>query len=112
MIAMGDQVERKDCRLPPEGLTARRMIAAGIESSGRAAICRRIAHSAPNDRCQRSSVAGQPYLISCTPTALFPVPEPTPAPTVPVAMRWTNFATRHDVAPLPELQIASLLPEM
>ena len=55
---------------------------------------------------------GAGYLISWTPTALLPVPEPTPAPTVPVAMMCLNLATRHDVAPLPVSQIALLLPEM
>src|SRR6188474_181240 len=52
------------------------------------------------------------YLMSWTPTALLLVPDPTPAPTVPDAMRWTNLATMHDVEPFPVSQIAELLPEM
>ena len=48
--------------------------------------------------------------MSWTPTALFPVPDPTPAPTVPVPMTCLNLATRQDVAPLPVSQIALLLP--
>ena len=50
--------------------------------------------------------------MSWTPTALLPVPDPTPAPTVPVAMMFLNFATMHAVAPLPVLQASVLLPEM
>ena len=34
--------------------------------------------------------------MSWIPTALLLVPDPTPAPTVPVAMTWTNLATRQD----------------
>jgi len=42
--------------------------------------------------------------------ALLPVPEPTPAPTVPVAMMCMNRPMRHDVAPLPVSHSAVLLP--
>jgi len=41
------------------------------------------------------------FAHACTPMALLPVPEPTPAPTVPVAMMCMNRPTRQDVAPFP-----------
>ena len=52
------------------------------------------------------------YLMSCTPRALLPVPEPLPGPTVPVPRMSTNLPTRHDVEPLPVSQTALLDPWM
>src|SRR4029079_10131835 len=55
---------------------------------------------------------GEGYLMSWTPSALLPVPAPTPGPTVPVERMSVNLPTRHCVAPLPVSHSALLLPLM